>query len=158
LSKGLIALIAVLTIASLAAGCGGDDETATASLTKAEFVKRADAICDKGNERFQTLYEKYVRAHENDAPEIEPGGKRTLAQSTEITERALAPVVKQEVDEIRALGAPSGDGRRVAEILDAIEDGLKKVEEDPTVVGNTEEEFSKPHELATEYGLEVCGR
>ncbi|HEX3324231.1 MAG TPA: hypothetical protein VHR65_03705 [Solirubrobacterales bacterium] len=154
MSKGQIAVaVGALMITLIAAGCGGNEEAAPAPITKAQFIKQADAACTKGNEHFQTLYEDYVKETKLDITK-----KRTAAQWAEIVEKVLAPPLEQEVAEVRALGVPKGDGGKIGAILGAIEEGLEKVEEDPSVAANTEEEFRKSYKLATEYGLRVCGR
>jgi hypothetical protein len=154
LSKGLIApAVGALAIALIAAGCGGGGETATASITKAQFIRRADAICDKADHYFQTLYEKYL----GDTEDIR-AKQRLIDRRTQITDRVFAPAVERELGEIRALGAPGGDEAQIKAILAAREEGLEKVEEHPLEVANTEDEFLKSYKLATEYGLKVCGR
>ncbi|HSR95402.1 MAG TPA: hypothetical protein VLK56_11105, partial [Solirubrobacterales bacterium] len=48
-------LLATLATAALAAGCGGGEGSAasvtTSSLSKAQFVEKANAICDEGREK-----------------------------------------------------------------------------------------------------------
>jgi hypothetical protein len=146
------AAVGALTIAMIVVGCSGNEEAATASLTKAQFIKQADAACTKGNENFQTLYEEYVREAKLDVAK-----KKTAAQWTEIVEKVVAPALEQEVAEVRALGAPKGDRSQVNAILGAIEGGLEKVKENPSLATNTEDEFVKSYKLATKYGLKVCG-
>ncbi len=153
MSKGLIAAVCGLSIAVIVAGCGGDQQAATAPIAKARFIKQADAACSRGNEHFQTLYENYVTE-----TELELAKKRTAAQWAEIVAKVLAPAVEQEVAEVRALGAPRGDGKQVDAILSAVEEGLEEVEEDPGVAANTEDQFRRSYKLATEYGLKICGR
>ncbi len=49
------AVVAVLVIGAFATGCGSSDDssdsTTTASLTKAQWIAQADAICKTGNDK-----------------------------------------------------------------------------------------------------------
>jgi hypothetical protein len=143
-----------LALAAFAVGCGNGGETTAAPLTKAQFIKQADAICTRGQQRFQELFDGYMRQ----TPNPTPAPERTLAQWTEIVETAFAPALEREIDELRALTAPRADERQVNAILAAVEDGLRGVEKDPSVEADAEEQFRKSTRLADEYGLTVCGR
>lgn len=137
-----------LTLTGIVMGCGG--EATIAPIGKAQFIKRADAICGNERDHFQTLYEQYLKSR---------GSVRayTLAEKAEIVQKALVPAIDRELGEIRALGSPHGDAARVAAILGAIEYGLERVEDDPSVEASTEAEFKRAHVLAQAYGLDVCG-
>ncbi len=150
-TKTLSAFVA-LALAAFAVGCGGSETTA-ATLTKAQFVKQADAICLRGDERFQEMFQSFMQT----TPDPALPSERTMAQWTEIVEKVFAPAVEQEVEEVRALGAPRDDRRQVNSMLAAVEEGLKEVEEDPSVEADTEEQFRKSSRLAGEYGLTFCG-
>ncbi len=139
-----------LALAAFAVGCGG--ETA-APLTKPQFIKQADAICARSDQRFQARYQYFMQHTPNPTLPAE----RSMAQWIEIVKTVYGPSIEQEVEELRALAPPRGDQRRVNAILAAIEEGLGKVREDPTVEAQTEAQFKKAVELAREYGLTVCG-
>jgi hypothetical protein len=142
---------AALALVASAVGCGGGGDAAP--LTKAQFIKQADAICLHSAGRFQTLFNRFMQT----TPDPRLPADRPLKQWTEIVETVFAPVKEQELEELRALGAPRGDEQRIEAIFAAIEDGLKEVEEDPTVESDTEEQFEKSSRLARAYGLTVCG-
>jgi len=145
-ASGFAALAFLLSVS----GCGGGNEPAP--LTKAAFIRRADAICTKADERFQLLYERYVRRTKLDLAK-----KRTTAIWREIVQQAFAPSVDGELAELGDLGAPKGDGATVRAILAARRRGLREVEANPDDMVNTEEEFKRSHALAQAFGLEVCG-
>jgi hypothetical protein len=154
LSKGLFALFAVFALALLAAGCGSSGgSTSTASITKAEFIKQADAICAKGNKQIQTeiqAYSKKVGLSGNTQP--------TNAQVTEIANTILVPSVQSQHDDIGALGAPSGQESQVNAILAAVQDGIDQAKKDPTtLLKSNDTTFAKANQLAKDYGLTVCG-
>jgi hypothetical protein len=146
-----IVVVSALALAAFMAGCGGGGE-APVSLTKAQFIKQANAICSRGAARFNALYQSFVRKYPL------PGGKRrSLDEYSEAVKTALAPAIKWELEEIRALGVPAGDAHTVDTILAAIEGGLEKVEKHPGVQANTERQFERSTNLANAYGLETCG-
>ncbi len=152
MSKRLIVLLAgVVAIMAAAAGCGGGDSTTTASITKSQLIKQGDAICEAGNEEINEGFESFPGLKENKEP--------TEVQQTEITKTILLPSVQKQIDEIRALGAPSGEEEEVTEILDTVEGAVEEGEEDPTSF--FEEEgggvFEEGNKMAQEYGFKVCG-
>ena len=148
----LIALVAgALAIFLVVAGCGGgDSDSSTASITKAEFIKQADAACKKSEEEIQNDFAVYIKKHEDLK-------NPTEADYAELVETILVPNVDQEVEDIRALGAPSGDEDQVEAMLEAREESVKTAEDDPQLVLNESDKvFAKASKLAKEYGLEGC--
>jgi hypothetical protein len=161
LSKGLLALLAsVVAIALVAAGCGsssdttGSTEASESSLTKAEFVKKGNAICAAGNKEIEEQFADFAK--EEDLNEKAPP---TKAQSKNAAEKVLIPTISGELEGLRNLGTPEGDEGEVDAILTAAEEGLEKGEEDPVALIEEEggDPFAKADELANEYGLSVCG-
>jgi hypothetical protein len=152
IARGLgVALFAVLVIF---AGCGGSDEGSdstnasaatvdveASSLTKAQFVAKANAICGKGTSRMAKIVQKAI---------VGEGG-------IEPVEKAAVPMVNRFVSEIQALGAPEGEEERVAALLTAFDEEAKEVETTPS---KSMEEFAarfkKSGDLARSYGLTAC--
>jgi hypothetical protein len=151
--KGAVVIVAALALAAFAVGCGGSSEATTVPLSKAQFIKRADAICWRARQRFNALYQPFVKKY--GLPE---GKRRSLAEYAEAVKTALAPSVEWEVKEIRALGAPRGESRTVDAILAAVESGLEAVERHPGVQADPEKQFAESHKLARAYGLTICGQ
>jgi hypothetical protein len=163
LSKRLIAaLFGVLAIAVIAAGCGssdssdsssGDESSATA-LTKPEFIKAADAVCEEGNEAISEEVEEFGEENGFDAE------KANEAQQEELISEVVAPAIGEQAAGISELGAPSGEEEAVEEIVEAVEAGAEEGEEDPSsflVENGNEGPFDEANELADEFGLKVCG-
>jgi hypothetical protein len=167
--RGPIALLAgVLAVALILVGCGGgsgSDSTApssdattsdssTASLSKAEFIKKADAVCAAGGKRTQSEYAAYVEEKKLSAKK-EP----TPAQFAEISEEIQVPAFKRQVEEIRAVGAPPGEEDQITALVDALDAGIEKVEEaDPKkALESSSSMFVEADKLAVAYGLKVCG-
>lgn len=157
MNKPLLALLAgALTIALVAAGCGGSDDSnseSTASLTKAEFVKEGNAICTKGNAKIESEFEAFTKDRnlsENKAP--------SKVVQEEAAEEILIPLISSQVEELRALGAPEGDEGEVEKILTGAEEAIEEGEEDPaSLLGNGPGKFKEVNKQAREYGLTVCG-
>jgi len=155
-SKLLTAAAAAAVLAALVAGCGGGDETTDASvtLTKVEFVKQGDAICQAGNKEIEEGFEEFAK--ENDLPENKEPSKE---QGVELVETVLLPSIEQQGEELRELGAPEGDEEQIDEMLTALEDAVAEGEDEPEILfeGKTDP-FGKPNQLAEDYGFKVCGQ
>jgi hypothetical protein len=175
-SKRLILpALLVLVIALFAVGCGGGgsdgsgsggssdgDETSggdeTASLSKAEFVKQADAVCKKGSEEVRAEFAAYLK--ENKIKEIGEGNESKAEAEGRIEEviEAAIPTLRQQLDGIRALAAPTANEAQVNAYLEAAEEGIEKGEEDPVELFTaTEKVLAKSDKLAKEVGFKVCG-
>ena len=149
----LAAFAALIALGALVAGCGSDDETTTdetVTLTKAEFIKQGDAICQKGNDQSEKEAEEF--AEENDFT-LE---KASEEQIEEAIGEVLVPILNRQVEEIEALGAPEGEEEKVEEILTALEDASADVEEDPSRAFEGEP-LKEAKRLAEDYGFKVCG-
>jgi len=137
----------------IVAGCGGssDSSESTSSLTKAQLVKQGNAICAKGNKEIQEGFEEFEQ-------EVGSQKQPTKAQLTEAIETIVLPAVRQQVEGVKDLGAPSGEEAEVEAITDAAEEALEKGEEDPAALTTEKADpFAKANELANEYGLVKCG-
>jgi hypothetical protein len=141
----------MLAVALVVTGCGGDDESSAGpTISKAAFIKKADAICTHGNKRMELAFASFLEEKKN----IKHPSK---ADYEALVGKVLVPNLNQEIKEIRALGAPSGDEDRVDDFLEALEEGIETAERDPKVVISTSNAvFGISSRLAKEYGLEVC--
>jgi hypothetical protein len=139
------AAAAALTLAAAtAAGCGGDD-----GPSKAEFVKRADAICAKAS--------KDTTAK---AQQLTSGGRPDKAALTKFIKETALPGVEKEADQIDQLDTPKGDGDKVKAITDAVRDGVDKTKSNPSALlssSGSNGPFGKADKLAQDYGLKKCG-
>jgi anti-sigma28 factor (negative regulator of flagellin synthesis) len=156
--KGLIAAITgVLLAALVVAGCGSSDsdssssDSETPSLTKAEFIKQADAICKTGEKSIETGAEKFAK--ENNVNTEKP----TTKQKEEVIVEVVAADIRKQGEEIGELGAPSGDEEKVEAIVAAVEEGADELESEPKLLIEGENPLAKGSKLAKGYGLKVCG-
>jgi len=132
------------------AGCGSSSSSSTATsavpatgITKADFVERANAICVKGNAESKAVAAKL-------GPNPSEGQIVTFVRSTEV------PAVQGQIDAIRALGAPPGDGATIAKMLKLAENAVREVRVQPTVISSGVDVFAGFARIAHPYGLTSC--
>jgi len=142
-----VAFLGLLVVAMLVVvGCGGGDETT--ALTKAEFVKQANAACAEGKSEREKDFNEYVKT--TDPSEV------TKANQESLVDEIFKPPYEQSIEAIKSLGAPEGDEQQVEAITAAMEDGLKQAEAKPLVTLRTNVQFAKANALAVKYGLTDC--
>jgi len=150
-TKITLLVAAAIATGLLAAGCGGDDNdsgTTTSSLTKPEFVAKANAICKNGNDQIN---------QEGNATFSK--GKPTQADEEKFATDTIIPNVQKQIDDIEALGAPAGDEAQVKAITDSAQKDLDAAKSDPTLFTDASkgDPFAATNKLANAYGLTVCG-
>jgi hypothetical protein len=142
----LLGLAAVTALVVAGCGGGGDDSTSTSSLAKPAWIAKADAICQQGNQEIeQAANEQFGKQDQ------EP----TDAQIQQFTNESVVPSVQRQIDQIRDLGAPSGDEDQVNKILDTVQADIDKAKSATTL---PDDPFADGNALATQYGLKVCGQ
>jgi hypothetical protein len=143
---------AVMVVAIAVAGCGGGDSSTTAgSISKEEFITKADAICKKGTERLQKAIFAALKHPQNLT-------KVSEAEQIKIVTTAMVPNISREAKELRALGVPEGDEEKVDAMISALEEGVETAEQDPQAVTKSSDVvFGISSRIAGEYGLTACG-
>jgi hypothetical protein len=150
-ARRALAAAGTLAVAALAlAGCGGGAETTTAAIdstaapiTKSAFVRKANAICAKGNA-------------ENKAAGAKLGAEPSEAQVVAFVKRTEVPAVQAQIDALKALGAPRGDEATVAKMLTLAQAGVNAVKAQPTIVTSGSNVFARFARVAHPYGLTSC--
>lgn len=144
-------LSAFLCISVLISACGGssgsnDDQP----LTKAEFIKRADQICEQTDELQRDALKAFLAGQR--------GNKPAKALQEQIVVIVGLPPIRGEVQKLDALRPPEGDEEQVEAIVDGVEEAIAEGEEDPSTMvdPNSLGPFAKAGRLATEYGLKAC--
>jgi len=142
--------------ALLAAGCGSSSSEASPqaqdSLTKAQFIRRGDAICEKDDETRNTEITPYVKKGSNtfSRPEKE-----------KVVPKSIATSFREDVEKLGALAerAPKGDEAKVQRIVNVFDATVKGVEEKPgSILAGAGPSFAEVEKLTAEYGFTVCGR
>ena len=143
--RAILALTALVALGVIAAGCGSSsDDSSTSSLTKAEFIAKADAICQQGNQDIEAAAKQQFGNQKPTAAEVQQF----------VTQTAL-PSTQSQVDKIKALGAPSGDEDQVNHILDTVQADIDKAKASGDIENSS---FADGNALAKQYGLKVCGQ
>jgi hypothetical protein len=149
----LLALGAIL----LAGGCGSDSSTATAvtvetgSLSRFQFIKRADEICKEGQAQGVTKLQSYMQSKK-----IASLRKLSDPQANELENEVIAPVYRREIAKISALGAPGSDREEIATMLEAINEGLADAQDEPLKALKLNLLLGDAPKLAGKYGLTEC--
>jgi hypothetical protein len=149
LSTKVFLLILAMFLLLLVPGCGGDGGNNTSeddaggrgkglqelkgpilvtagSATKAQFLRRADAICRAIAQKALHADEEYARA---------------------------------QIDRLSVIGAPSGDGHKIAAMLEALRHGVDRAEaRSEELFQPSNELLAKAARLGEAYGFKHCGR
>ena len=146
IKKLLIFLVLASVGAAAVAGCGGSGSD---PLTKAQFMKQAEAICEKADT---------AQANElSVALKEDPKAPQTTKGKEELVLQVGLPPIQTEAEELGDLAPPSADEAEVEAIIEGFEEGVEKAEGDPLSVtkpaGNP---FTEVEKLAAKYGFKNC--
>lgn len=177
-----LSLLAVLAMAALAAGCGGDEgpgdaaagsngnsngdatgsaeagtegsETPqpieTSQLSKAQYRKRANAICARHREQRYEQLDPYREEY--------PVSEEQDEYFAAVLEEVYVPTMGEMISELRELGAPKGERKKVEAIIAGFEkwvstaEGLEGEQPPPEFLN----EVGRAGERAGNYGLVEC--
>jgi hypothetical protein len=133
--------IAVL-LAVVLASCGGGS-----SVTKAEYVKQANALCQDWEREREEEFAKEIQR--------EQGLKPTPQRKEEAAINVVLKPYERVTGKLAELDAPAEDEQKVEEIVGAMEAALSRVKANPRIVLK-ESPFIKANSLAESYGLTKC--
>lgn len=171
-----IFIAAVLAGALGVAGCGDDDSgngdtgsgsspPATADTTetesstggaesadgepggKQEFIQRANAICERTSRKFLVAF---TTATQNGS------GSDPNAVRVGVVKSVVVPGLKEEAEEIRALGIPEGDEKQLEAYFAAAAKMVGQAESQPLKFVDGEIDYTAAEELAARYGMKAC--
>jgi hypothetical protein len=150
--SGVAAIGVTVAVGLGGAGCGSSHSSSAATkpaLSKGQFIAQGNAICAHGNQALASAQKTLEKTIGNHAP--------TPAQVTAYVNGVFAPLIQSQIDQIRALGAPSGEQAAWAHMLDLAQTELNTVKSNPaaTAGGNTHP-FANFALLAHRYGLTAC--
>jgi hypothetical protein len=163
MKRALAALVALLAITVAAAGCGGGAGSSSSSggstgeestLTKKQFIAKADGICAAKDKELNEEVEKFVKKEG-----ISESKKPTQAQENELVESYVVPNIRSQGEEIGELAAPEGDEEKIETIVSSLEEGADEAEENPESItgGGATTPFEKATKDPQAYGMQVCG-
>jgi hypothetical protein len=141
-------MVAVFLAALFLVSCGGSEEAET-PLTKSQFIKQGNAICQKNlraNEEALGAAFKQLTAKKI-SPSSQEGAEEIAA--------AALPPLSNLTQQMADLSPPSKDEQVVDQMVEQFESGLEKMEEDPqsAIKSNS---FQPAGETARQYGLTAC--
>ena len=158
-----LALIAVLALAAVVAGCGGGSSSSGSSSTettsdaaggaptKDVFIKEADAICGEDEDELVKEVEAFAEEKGIEIKKEEP----SKALQAELFRDVVLPNIGRQAEEIAALTPPEGDEGTIEELTDTLSSEVAEAEEETgaprqdTLAGATKQ--------AKAYGFKVCG-
>jgi hypothetical protein len=141
-------VVAVLCASLGLTACGSDslsagETLATSSLSKPQFIKKANALCTQREQKVVQQAAAYQASHPK-------------ASSQEVIEAVLVPGLRTQIAEVRKLGAPAGDEQQVEAILVAKSEALDRIEAEHLPQGQFHQVFTKSRNLSHAYGLQIC--
>lgn len=156
-ARGFLAAAAIAALVLLA-GCGSSSDpeitVQTGSLSKAEFVEKADAICAAARREFLAKYSSLVLAHKS---VIASGDEeREVALLGEAVDTLLAPNVEGQIEQIGELGAPSADAPKTTLFLEALQERLGELQANPAELTATTTPFKRAEDAAKRVGMQDC--
>jgi hypothetical protein len=145
---GILLAALAFAFAVLVAGCGGGgDETSvtTSSISKAEFVKKANKICSDGSKKMVAGITRYEIQHEG-------------SKNAEATIKAgVVPALRGQLAQIRSLGAPPGDAPKVEAFLAGLQESIEAIEGGkPQTLEDLGAALELVHAPASAYGISAC--
>lgn len=161
----LIFAAALITLSAAGCGGGGDSQESASqgeagggeitvqsgSLSKADFIKRASAICVATSEKSRNGFIAY--SQENNVPASGPG---LAAKASDFVNTVFAPVFQEQIDKITSLGAPNGDEEQVSALVNAMQQGLEEGKQQPLLLIKGDPFLNRASKMAVAYGLPAC--
>jgi len=151
MSRSALVLPALALALGLAlTGCGGSDgsdsdaKSDAPAISHDDFVEQANAICADANADLQ-------------AAGADLGTNPTQDDLVAFISDTAVPNFQGQHDAIAELGVPEGHEDDVDALLDALQDGIDKVTDDPDgAVSPDVDPFQDANAAATELGLTDC--
>jgi len=146
----LIMALAMAVATCFAVGCGGSsDEATSAPLTKAEFIKQADAICTKINKEAEVAAASWKKGF--------PGG---IAEAEEHPDdglrKVLVPSMEREAEQLETLEPPAKDEAMVTRFIENLSRASETLDREGFKVLSQSGILGFKEEVAG-YGLKKCG-
>ncbi len=153
-----VAALVALLLAFVATGCGSsssDEVTVqTGSLSKAEFIEKADAICEAARTEFLAKYTKFLEAHKSVVNSADEEAKSVLL--SEILNSILAPNIEDQVTQISKLGVPQDFAPEVEKFLNALQGRMDKALDNPEGFTTTPTPFVQAENIARQATMNGC--
>ncbi len=137
-------------------GCGGgSSDSASTTITKQQWARKAYAICARLSHKQQHQGYAFRRTH---GMKVNPGQHERERLNTIY----VMPFVEQKIDELRALPVPEGEQAKIERILKSMEEGIRVTEAHPDWLAAPTPAHPVPFEdtveLTDAYGIWICGQ
>jgi hypothetical protein len=132
----------------LATGCGNSDDGNSRTISREEFIQKADSICAKHEKKQKERVATFTKTHPISGPKAE----------MELVEFAGLPPLLKEAKELAQLPLPNVATAEAEEFIKAIERGVQKVQKDPrSLLVYEDNPLEEAENLAEQFGFKVCG-
>jgi hypothetical protein len=142
---GWIGAITAIVLVAALQGCGGSSD----STTKADFVKEAKAICNKGEQKREELATKLIT-------EFEEREEKATQKLQEESVLKLLTVYEGTTEKLAELDQPEGEEEKVEAIIEAREEGAEQAQASPATLLHSAQPLRKAENLSEDYGLGRC--
>jgi molecular chaperone GrpE (heat shock protein) len=145
----IIGVLAVLVMGVVfVAGCGDDGE-ASANVTKAEFVKEAEALCAERKKDWDAAASAFSKEYEAEELAFKEARKRSNAFFT----ASLLPLLTEEQEALEALDPPEEDKAQVEKMMQSRAQGIETLEDKGVNAIVNSSTFGAFEKEAKAYGL-----
>jgi hypothetical protein len=176
--RRLASLIFFVALATVA-GCGSGDSTSATdaarsregSLTKAQLIAKADAMCEASKAKWEPLQAKVegvarkARGEEQGQGTVSDGTRKELAQ----TLGQIGAIAEADLSQLKALGLPEAEADQLEAIFQKSESAFRASRDYGAALENHEDakaqtsaeagnaETREVAVMAEQYGFKVCG-
>jgi hypothetical protein len=141
-------VLGVVVLAAVLGGCGGGSDSSS-SLTKAEYVKQADAICAERKKEWTGATASYEKEAKEKKAESDPKLQKKLIE--EVLTDTMLPALEKQLESLEDLGAPEGKEKQVEKMLASFSKQLDTIK---TPTDLLETGFTEFEEEAEDLGVE----
>jgi hypothetical protein len=145
-------LALVISLTAVVAGCGGSvgsGDSTTSTLTGAEYVKEANAICKTARVERKASFLKAWKSH--------PGAANSNTAKEELVLGVIMPPIAQMNKELGELQPPSSQAAAAKKLVASFDREIKLIQANPISLFTGEHgQFTTADELAIANGLKQC--
>lgn len=132
-------------------GAGATAEDSEATVTKAEFRKRADAICEKAIKGREAALQAKLKN------QLKGKERLSRAEEEEVVSTIVLPPIEAMAEELGELPLPQEGEEQAAAVVSSFESGVEEVKANPGKMLTSNSPIGEAGELAKKYGLKACG-
>ena len=142
---GLALILLAAVVAVVLGGCGSDSDTA-GSLTKAEYKKQAEVVCQSyESEREEVL-----------GKALEEAGTNPNAKAKEDLLLKVLRTYETMVEDLGDLGTPEGEEQKAESMVESMEEAVDRAKANPESTFTSDLPFREANKKATALGLDNC--